>query len=456
MPDPLTLLAGALLLLGPVLQEDPAGRRVRHLDALRVERERELVELWETLQPPARRALESRVLAGRDPRAGRFQPIPLAVLARASRELMHPGDDGPLEPWFELVDSLDLRVVPGVFAAREGGRGEAMTVVLEGLWDSPVDQQRDTPAEVALVWRGPDGEERLARQEPADARSLEAGFEMYVRPPESGPAAWELLLEVRTAGGVVRTRGVRVECVAGLDAARAALAADPGAPGAADLAGRLRALEREGLRLAGADLVGPRLDALVGGRDGAPRALPPEPGASARTAYELGEERRDQEVVVVLPRRGEHPLDLLTGPVGRRWAGFAAERGARVRTADGEVGRDAAGLRALVRTLVAGGAGRVVVVARGDAGRLLPGALAREPLPELGGLVLAESPGAYAAVRPEVAVDTLRLEAEVAGGSLEELGAEGGPRRSRVGLGVSAPFDALATPERLAEWLDAE
>ena len=44
----------------------------------------------------------------------------------------------------------------------------------------------------------------------------------------------------------------------------------------------------------------------------------------------------------------------------------------------------------------------------------------------------------------------------VAGGQLQELGVEGGPRRSRVGLGAPPPFDALATPRWLGEWLGGE
>lgn len=456
MAELATLLLGALLLAPAAPQENPVAFRMRHLDALRVERERELLELWEELGPDARRDLEARVAAGRDPRMGRFQPIPLPALSRASRALLHPGDDGPLEPWFELVDSLDLRVVPGVFAARESGRGEPMTVVLAGLWDSPVDQRREEDVEVALVWRGPAGEERLARQEPASVRALEAGFEMYVRPPESGPGVWKLVLEVRTSGGVVRSRGVAVECVAGLAEGRDALAAGDAGPGSADLAARLSTLLREGLRIAGADPVGPRLAALGGAPSPSPRALGAAPGARDLAPHAVGEPRPGQDVVVLLPRRGEHPLDLLTGPVGRAWAAFAAERGALVRTADPVADREAAGLRELVRRLAADGAGRVVVVARGDSGRLLPGSLAGEPLPELAALVLAESPGAHAAVRPDVPVDTLRLESEVAGGRLMELGVEGGPRRSRVGLGVPPPFDAPATPRWLGEWLDGQ
>lgn len=450
------LLIAALALGAAAPQENPATFRVRHLDALTVERERELLELWEELTPSGRTELESRLAAAEVAGRGRFQRAPLDSLARVSRAMLHPGDDGELEPWFELVDSLDLRVVPGLFEAREAGRGEPMTVVLDALWDSPVDHRADTDVEVALLWRSEAGDELLARQEPATARALEAGFEMYIRPPESGPQTWRLLLEVRTEGGVVRSRGVLVECVSDLAERREELLGTGGGAGATDLAIRLERLRGEGLRLASADRLGPRL--AVGEAPSAvlPRALAAEPGARVTASYALGEVRTDQEVIVLLPRRGEHPLDLLTGPVGRAWGELAATRGALVRTADPVVDRGAAGLRALVERHAQGGARSVVVVARGVSGQLLPGALAAEPLAGLGGLVLAESPGAHAAVRPTVSVPTLRLEAGVAGGQLQELGVEGGPRRSRVGLGAPPPFDALATPRWLGEWLGGE
>lgn len=456
----LTSLAVPAPLLGQSTEPDArrlAQESVYRRAALRLERERELIEYWAELGEFDRRELERRVAAERDPRRARFEGVTLQGYARALRQGMHPTDDGPLEAWFDLVDSVDLVVVPGVFAARDEGRGEPMTVTIEALWDSEVDQRDDEDVEVALLWIAPDGTELTARQEPAGVRALETGFEMYVRPPESGPGVWSLVLEVRTSDGVVRSQGVDVECVEDLAELRARLASAASVAGRV-LRERLEALTGSGLRRFGGSTLASWIAAESG--DVPPPALlvtrDAATGAALPAHWVLTEAEDSTRVVVVLTAGLEHPLDLLTGPSGAAWRAFAAADDRRVVAARSlVVGREVGALQDLVRGLRAGGAEEVVVVARGDAGRVLPGALARAPLPGLSGLVLAETPGAYAPVRPEVPVPCLRVETGAEGEAYEELGDASGPRRTRATLTAPLPFAAPAVPGLVRRWLSA-
>ncbi len=429
--------------------------------ALRIERERKLLEYWGRLGEFERRELEQRVAAERHPRKGRFEDIELRGLAKAERALQFPTDDGPLEEWFDLVDSVDMLVVPGVFAAREDGRGEAMTVTIDALWDSAIDHRDDESVEVALLWIAPNGTEHTARQEPAGVRALETGFEMYIRPPVSQAATWSLVLEIRTRQGVVRSQGVDVECLTDLQQLRESLSASLAAGGSGALQllrGRIDALDSAGMRVAGGASLSTWIDAEFGAGEAPARfvAKGPKSGAAITPHWELSESPDSEHVVVVLTRGLEHPLDLLTGPIGDAWRSFATAEDWRVVAAPPlVVGRDVAPLYALVRELRREGATQVLVVARGDAGRVLPGALVVEPLPELFGLVLAETPGAYVPLKPGVATPTLRIETEVETPTFEELGELEGPRRTRAALSAPQPFAALSTPELVRRWLGA-
>jgi len=448
---------------GAGLSEDQRAAQgtVYRRAALRIERERKLLEYWGRLGEFERRELERRVAAERRPRRARFEGIELRGLAQAQRALQYPADDGPLEQWFDLVDSVDLLVVPGVFAAREEGRGEAMTVTIDALWDSAIDHRDDEGVEVALLWIAPDGTELTARQEPAGVRALETGFEMYIRPPVSQAATWSLVLEVRTRQGVVRSQGVDIECVADLARVRESLTASPAAGGSGSLRllrGRLEALDTAGLRLAGGANLATWIAAELGGGEAPARfvAEGATSGAAITPHWELSESPESEHVVVLLARGMEHPLDLLTGPIGDAWRTFAVAEDWRVVAAPPlVVGRDVAPLYALVRELRREGATQVLVVARGDAGRVLPGALVVDPLPELSGLVLAETPGAFVPVKQGVATPTLRIETEIEAPAFEELGEPDGQRRTRAALTAPQPFAALSTPELVRRWLGA-
>ncbi|MCB9913762.1 MAG: hypothetical protein H6828_01275 [Planctomycetes bacterium] len=189
-----------------------------HLEAVRAERVAELRAAYAEAAPERRSAAEAALLAGVDPGRPALRPPDFDALARARRALL--GEAAPAPALDELAESLDLRVVPGCFAARAEGRGEATTVAVTQLWRAP---GRD--ADVTLWWTR--GEEReRARSEPVAAASFAAGFEMYVRPPVSTPGRWALVAELRAGDASAWSRPVAVECVDDLAALRARVAAD--------------------------------------------------------------------------------------------------------------------------------------------------------------------------------------------------------------------------------------
>ncbi len=132
-----------------------------------------------------------------------------------------------------LADSLDLRLVPGVFGemdipASEAVRklGQPLTVMVTWLKPVPVPEG----FELALYWISPQGEETLARAEPFVEADFIEGFPMYIRAPRSQIGTWYLLPEIRTSRGAGRGFPVPVECVPDLSSIADPLVREGGGP----------------------------------------------------------------------------------------------------------------------------------------------------------------------------------------------------------------------------------
>ena len=420
--------------------------------ALRLERERDLRRLYVAADAELRAQADGLLRAGRDPRRSRRSPLPLATLAEARRLLAGHDPAGPDAPLRELASAVDLQVVPGVFAARSEGRGEAMTVQVDCLWKPGLEQEPEGGVEARLLWLSPEGEERLARREPVSVAALRAGFPMYIRPPQSVAGLWHLVRELHTVGATVRSLPVAVECVELLERLAEGLTDDgepvPSAMG--ELSQRLRAARRFGLRawsgVPVADWI--RSGELPVGWQFS--ATAEEYGGTLWGTSSPGEE--PSRVYLLLTTGYEHPTDLLTGPVGEAWLRVAESQGARVLAArvplPGTGGFDfcrfVQGLREDA------GMSSVVLVARGDAGRVLPGLFVKQACRAVEALVLAETPAARAAMPDDLDMPVLRI---VLGAEADRSeGVDSGARRSKVERRAPGPVGQVGIPDAVAAW----
>ncbi len=128
------------------------------------------------------------------------------ALTKAWRSLVDDEEDSfefPIEQ--QLVDSLDLRVVPGIYEGQPEGKPEALTVRVSSLYRVAVEQG----VKLSLIWIGNDGAELRARTEPILPRAFDStGFLMYIRAPSVVPGAWKLVPEI--VSGEQSFRGIAV------------------------------------------------------------------------------------------------------------------------------------------------------------------------------------------------------------------------------------------------------
>ena len=420
-----------------------------HLAAVRAEREAELgLLLAEAPEERTQRAW--RALAeGRRPGRPALQSLDFEVLAAARRELLGERIEG--DRLQVLADSLDLRVVPGCFAAREDGLGEAMVVHVTQLWPAP-----SQDALLSLWWLGPNGERLRARQEPIQASSLERGFEMYVRPPASSGGRYHLVPELEV--GLRTVSGLPVP----LD----------GVPGLVELTGRLRGTSPLGAGALGRTFRSRLKDLLeLGVRSGSTTPLSQQvailEGASelARPLavesvedlelVELGPAEAGGTLVLVASAPGGSAIDLCAGALGTSWSELARREGLRIVSASLPVTARGPKPWLEVCEVLRRECEELIVVATGELALLLPGELAREEQRSIDGLVLFETPAVRAPAPSAATCPTLALEggAEAAG---EELA--GPPQLRWRRLSRLEPDLALRhqLPRIVGEWLDSE
>lgn len=436
---------------------------IKHRRAVQVERERQLLEVYERSTPQQRGSQRGIVESHLRESRSRRGPLPLVAVSHATRVIELADVESEGAGWYELIDSVDPRLVPGAFASRTEGFGEAMTVRFESLWDAAPMAEPEGGAEAVLYWVSPDGDEQVARREPVTVAAFRDGFEMYIRPPASRAGMWQLVLEVRTEQARARSLPIPVECVDGLPALRESLrrelAKDTATPLQRELSERLDELVQYGIRRASATTIAEWIACLAEREGGG--ALVPVPldglDTDATTVWELRNQASSSErVVLLLADSFESTADLITGPVGRTWESLAKETSRRVIAASPSLPTEEGGfqLEALLEHLrEKQGARDIVVVARGDFGRTLPSAIRSGRGKGIDALVLCETPAARVPISSELELHTLRIESEA--DAAEELDAptEAGWRRTHWRLRTVRPFASLQSAPLIADWL---
>ena len=352
-------LAAAALAGGGAAQVETIEpeRRAVHLRCVRGERTLAFLEAWQAAGQGRRDLVLDLLEGGRRPRSGLLAPPALPLLDRARRVLLGEveaasAEAGADEVAARLVESLDLRVVPGLFAARREGLGEAMTVHVEPLY--PADARCDL--HLSLHWISPDGERIRARTEPVAASAFRQPFAMYIRPPASEPGTWRLVAEGQREDSVARGLPVAVECVREPAGRMEALREQVGERAGEErvLLEALEELRGAGLRTFVASTPARQLQMLEGApdRSGVPRSLPGAWQGSdgiARILWRLDPEpaaRTERILLCLVP--SHQPADLLLGGVlGRAWREAASRGGWTVLT--GHLPRNRGGEAPLAR-----------------------------------------------------------------------------------------------------------
>jgi len=244
---------------------------------------------------------------------------------------------------------------------------------------------------LALVWGGPDGQQIVARREPATVSILIDGVPMFVRPPASQPGTWTLAVQVEREGLAARGVGIRVECLKDLRARaeRALRKAEGVSLGDARLQRSLRLLLELGVRTGVALSPGRTLALLEGG--GAPTWPRPveqtfaEPGGREGWLWSLRPPGPLERTLVLVAPEEELPDLVFAGTLGERWLGLATEHRALLlsidlptSSADTTPAQLFARLRGVALELGAPEAGELIVIGRGAAGVRLSYAVPRE------------------------------------------------------------------------------
>jgi hypothetical protein len=423
-----------------------------HLAAVRAEREVELGLLLNEAPEERARPAWQALADGRRPGRPALQALDFQVLAAVRRELLGERIEG--DGLQELADSLDLRVVPGCFAAREEGLGEAMVVHVSQLW--PATSQ---DALLSLWWLGPNGERQRARQEPIRASSLERGFEMYVRPPVSSGGRYHLVPELEVGLRTVSGLPVPLDCVPGLEQLTGRLrGTSPLSAGALGrtFRSRLGDLLELGVRSGSTTPLSEQL-AILEGESELARPLAAE-SVEGLELVELGPAEAEESsgtMVLVASAPGGSALDLCTGVLGTGWSELARREGLRVVSASLPDTMRGPKPWLEVCEVLRRECDELIVVATGELALLLPGELARGEERPIDALVLFETPAVRAPAPSAVIRPTLVLEggAEAAG---EELA--GPPELRWLRLSRLEPDLALRAqlPRIVGEWLDRE
>ncbi|MFT7668717.1 MAG: hypothetical protein ACI8X5_001415 [Planctomycetota bacterium] len=443
-------------------QEPNIELMVAQRAAMRAEREARLLEHFESATPEQQILVEEILSAGNNPQRSQRYSLPLEVISAATAAIQGQSSLEPeLAAIHSLTDALGMRVIPGVFAARTEGLGEAMTVSFEPLWETQVIAEPEGGIEIRLYWIAPNGTEELVRTEPATVQALAQGFEVYIRPPLAEAGQWQLVLEVRNAWRFLRNAPIPVECVENLDGLRLKLQRGADRQSSAlqsTVARRLVGLTHFGLRSASqmplaewiAHLEKTASNASIRPVDCGPLDV------RGRVLWELeaGAANR-KRAVLLLANPFEIPTDLITGAVGKHWEKFATENSFRVIAAapalPGVPGFD---LYQLAKYLKAEGeVEELIVIARRDFGSGLPSFLKSNPCADFDAVVLSETWGARVKVSERIELPTLRIEFNSSDPGISELSPKGSARRTHVRLSEPQLIVALRTPSLLADWL---
>lgn len=430
--------------------------------ALRLERERQVLVAWLEASPKERGAIEDALGLGREEQRSRRRPVPLNNLSKAWRGYISGPEDPSRMPWLNLLDSTDLRVIPGAFNARTEGRGEPLTVMITSIWKDSLDGLGNDPLEIRLVWTAPDGGETVVRREVAEAGNFQSGFSMYLRPPLSKPGLWWLALELDSPEGVIRTRPVPVECLEDLPGLLTELRAAASTPTGhlqKSILNRLDPLLGYGLRRASTHPLENWVNwsrSKPGSRAGITPLDGELFGAPGTTFWQLTETATEKGALLILAKDNESPLDVFNGPRQAQWAALGKACGLRVIAVQLPI--SSTSLEPLDACLAAldgeDGEGPLVLVTRGESGRVLPYLLAQFPQPGLDAVVMTETIGAGARLSTALPAPVLQITTGLyaPASELQSEGA-GASLRSRLHLRVPEPVASYLANKVIQDWI---
>jgi hypothetical protein len=326
------------------------------------------------------------------------------VFAHALRELRRAPDAPAVasratrDEFDEIAAALDLIVVPGVFAPRDSGPGDALTVRVRTLY--PAFATKDFVC--TLEWIGPDGKAQLARREPIEAAVLrENGFEMFIHAPLSKPGWWTLRGKIGREGDATPeglTAPTAIQCVDDFDARFKAA----GEHAVADQPGRTRLLHAlDLLRLHGlrsSACIGPE-SALFSAESWSPAGPPigaPVPIEIAFTdgmtvdhwAWWIRPPAETARTILLLAPAAEAPDAVFAGALGAEWMRVARQHDAELYST--HLPLDATLMETLLASVRTRAKGELLVVARGDAfGRLQAALYAKHQAPPFDAIVIS-------------------------------------------------------------------
>ncbi len=434
------------------------AHRPEHVRLLHAEREARLREDWVRVGDARRRLALDLIHARRRPGEPAGARVSFETLADVACILDGGDPEAAHRPWSErMVRSLDLRVVPGVFAARDEGRGESMVVRVESLYALPAPEGiEELP--IVLTWLGPAGEELQARAEPVPTTCLtRTGFEMFVRPPVSEPGRWHLVAEV--GHGAARRRGVEVavDCVGDLGArARRLQLESQRAPSVlrSELWAAVGQLREHGLRRLATLFLGHWFD-FSEERPPATLTAPVVPSSLGSAAlaqgpvfWTLPNDGPFERALVIVCGTAEHPSEVLSGAVGEGWRRLSVARATRVLVCAPSPGVPARLMERCASLASERGWSEVHLMARGDQGTALLAEVQRRDSPPIAGLILCATPGAGPRDGAGLAVPLLTIDALAA----QETSAEG-EGWSRIGCREPGFLLDLRVPSLVAAWL---
>ena len=430
-----------------------------HAEATRFERESRLRDQFAEASADSREGVMQLFEADRS--AGHIAWMPTLATLSAAERVMGKAD-GTVGPQLEadFLDAVDLRVTPGFFAAREGGKGEAITVHVTQIYPTAV------PSEliIGLDWVAPDGSRYRARTEPFSGREFGAGLEMYIRPPVSEASIWRLSPSLRVGERELRAPGVLVPCIGEVEAARKQLQA--GGEGSRidphrELWRDWTQLQDFGVRPTSAATLPERLGhfGLPGGSDWHHNFGWISFGSSdAVGAWAFTPEGEAQDAVLVLSDGRRSESAVFAGVLESRWNQFAKNRRCFVISLSytGEV-EDRARLDAAIAELQEQGVERFRIVASGDTAVLLPSHLRSLPAGTLDRLLIHSSPTVARGVRTGLEFPVLGVaygqETDVIQ-RLEPDEASGDTERWWVRRRGPDFLTELEIPQLLGRWLD--
>ncbi|MCA8981701.1 MAG: hypothetical protein H6831_03655 [Planctomycetes bacterium] len=459
---PASLLAAALLasVTAHAAQEDSFELyRPLQAEAARFERESRLRDLFAEAGESAREAVLQLFEADRAANHVAWLPA-LSTLTAAEGVLV--GRDGGVGPDLDadFLHALDLRPVPGLFAVRDGGKGEPITVHVESLYETPVPRE----FVLGLDWIAPDGSRYRARTEAFTADAFGAGLELYIRPPVSEASSWKLAPTLIVGERELRAAGVSVPCVAAFDDARNVLQA--GGDGSRTEPHRVlwhdwTRLQDFGVRTTAAADLTERLAhfGLPGGSDWNHAFGWVSFGeGDALGAWGITPRGEVRGAVLMLTDGRRDESAVFAGALESRWAKFAEDRHSFVvslaYTGDSDC---RARLASVVAALHDQGVEGITFVAAGDAAVLLPAQLRELPPKSVGRVLVHSSPTVAKGVRMMLAAPVLGLAHGQSTGAAQRQEpdeASGEFERWWIRRRGPAILTELEAPELLGRWMD--